>query len=221
MILSNISSRNFGSKDDSMSVHIDSSAKLSNKVYFSGKAFIGPNCILGYFGFQHSSWDADEFARLEEIKKTEIGDNARVLGNSEICSGSKIGRDFRCDYNCLVGENSKLGNNVVVEYGARIYDNCNVKDNCTIGGFICNGSTVGAGSVVQGALVHARTLPGLEDAPTIGENCLVGTNSTLVGAITMANSSVLAAGSVLLESTEEGYLYAGNPARRIKIATWY
>lgn len=54
---------------------------------------------------------------------------------------------------------------------------------------------------------------------TIGDNCFLGQNTTIMYGSTLANNIIVASGSVVCNSfTEENIIIAGNPAR--KIGTW-
>ena len=54
---------------------------------------------------------------------------------------------------------------------------------------------------------------------TIGDNCFIGQNSTLLYGVTISDNVIIAAGSVVTRSiTESNVIYAGNPAK--KIGNW-
>lgn len=203
-----------------MTQQIDKLAYVHPSVCFGGDVYIGRNCIIGQPGFQHGDWTPLDFFEPGLTPSTRIGPGARIMGGTVICYGAQIGARFRCDYQCYIGEYATIGDDVVLEYGGRIYDRCQIGSGSTIGGFICNDCVVGEGSVVQGALVHKRAAAGSERSPRIGSGCLIGTNATVVGDVEVADGTVLAAGSVLLENTEAGHLYAGVPARKLRLTGW-
>jgi acetyltransferase-like isoleucine patch superfamily enzyme len=51
---------------------------------------------------------------------------------------------------------------------------------------------------------------------TIGRNCWIGANSTLLPGVSIGDDAVVAAGSVVTKSVPAGELWAGVPARRLK-----
>lgn len=54
---------------------------------------------------------------------------------------------------------------------------------------------------------------------TVGSNCFIGQNTTLMYGVTIADNVIVAAGSVVTKSIEECYsIYGGNPAK--KISDW-
>lgn len=198
----------------------DQSAVIFQNVEFAGPAFVGSHCIIGGVGFQHPDWSAKDFAE-RQLHATRIGGDARILGDSVVCCGTTIGKRLRVDYHCFVGEDCQIGDDCVIEYGARIYDRVRIGMRTTISGFICNESVIGNNCVIQGSLVHARTRPGPEPAPTIEDNCLIGTGSVIIGGIVIRKGTIVAAGAVLTRDTEEGYLYIGAPARKVRRQQWF
>lgn len=54
---------------------------------------------------------------------------------------------------------------------------------------------------------------------TVGDNCFLGQNTTIMYGCTLANNIIVASGSVVCNSfPEENIIIAGNPAR--KVGTW-
>lgn len=51
---------------------------------------------------------------------------------------------------------------------------------------------------------------------TIGDNCWIGTNATVIGGVTIGNNCVIAAGAVVTQSFPDNVIIGGVPARIIK-----
>jgi carbonic anhydrase/acetyltransferase-like protein (isoleucine patch superfamily) len=196
----------------------DESARLIGEVSFGAGPSVGPFVVVGGPSYQHetpSSRDKDE-----PRSRTVIGHGCALQAFSYIGAGSIVGDDFRADAHAYVGTGCRLGDRVVVEYGGRIYNRAVVGDDTVVGGFVCNEAQVGARCLIQGSLVHARTAPSPERCPTIEDDVMVGFNAVVIGGVVVAARSVVAAGAVLLTSTEAGFMYAGVPARKIGPAEW-
>ena len=80
-------------------------------------------------------------------------------------------------------------------------------------------------NVVMGTdctLRHATTLGmrrGPDDCPVIGDRVDIGSNSVIIGAITIGDDAVIGAGSVVIHDVPPGVTVAGNPARPAGTAT--
>jgi sugar O-acyltransferase (sialic acid O-acetyltransferase NeuD family) len=107
-----------------------------------------------------------------------------------------IGKNVELGENCFVFENVsiqrgvKVGNNVifwsgcVIGHRSTIYDNCFFSEHVALAGF-CD----------------------------VGENCFFGINSCVSNNLKIAKDTIIGAGSVVLQSTEEAKIYVGNPAK--------
>ncbi len=52
--------------------------------------------------------------------------------------------------------------------------------------------------------------------PVIGDNVIIGANSSILGPIAINSNSIIGAGSVVIHNVEANSIYAGNPAKKIK-----
>lgn len=134
-----------------------------------------------------------------------------------------------------IGDNCFIAPNATIVGEVNLGDNCSVWFNAVIRGDV-NSISIGNDTNIQdGAVIHATYL---KAATVIGNRVSVGHNAIVhgctlkdyilvgMGAIIMDNAiveeyTIIAAGSVVLENTrcESGYLYAGTPARKIKLIT--
>ena len=139
------------------------------------------------------------------------------------------------DKNPIWGEDCFIAPNATIVGDVVMGKNCSVWFNAVIRGDV-HYIKIGDNTNIQdGAVIHATYL---KAATNIGSNVSIGHNAlvhgctlhnhTLVGmgAIVMDHAVVnefviIAAGAVVLENTicESGYLYAGIPAKKIKLLT--
>ena len=91
------------------------------------------------------------------------------------------------------------GTGLVVNHGTQIGSNCTLRHCTTIGN-------------------KQRPDGSFTDSPIIGDNVDIGSNSVILGAITIGDGAVIGAGSVVVKSVPAGCVVAGNPAKIIKQA---
>ena len=79
------------------------------------------------------------------------------------------------------------------------------------------GSYIGKNCTVLPRVLLGKKRPGI---PTpcilIGDNCYIGTGSTILGPITIGNNVTIAAGAVVVHDVPDNCVVAGNPAKIIK-----
>ena len=91
------------------------------------------------------------------------------------------------DVNCVIGSNVAIKSNVTISHDNIIGDNV----------FIANGVTTGG---------HV----------SIGKNSFVGLGSVVNDHIAIAENCFIGSGCVVNKDTESGYIYVGNPARKLR-----
>lgn len=112
-----------------------------------------------------------------------------------------------------IGENSSVWYNAVIRGDMspiKIGKYSNVQDNCVI--HSSYGHPVMMGDYVS--VGHAAVLHGCE----IGDNTLIGINSTILNGVKIGKNSIIGAGAVVTEGKrfEEGSLVLGVPAKTIR-----
>ena len=102
-------------------------------------------------------------------------------------------------WNTQVGSGLKLfhGQGLVVNDHSIMGSNCTLRHNTTIG--------------------HKELSDGtFSNSPIIGDNVDIGSNSAIIGAVSIGDNVIIGAGSVVVKDLEANAIYAGNPARLIK-----
>lgn len=108
----------------------------------------------------------------------------------------------------VLGENCRIGENVLIQPFARIGDNV----------FIGSGSLVGHHSVVKDHC-HLSAAVQIAGQVTIEPNCYIGINATIRDRITVAPACIVGAGAVILGDTVEKGVYMARPADLLPIAS--
>lgn len=135
--------------------------------------------------------------KTPDIKEAAfIAENAVVAGDAVLKKGSSV-------WFCAVirADSEKI----------TVGENSNIQDNCTVHcseGYpveIGNHVTIGHNAVVHGC--------------TIGDNCLIGMNSTILNGAKIGKNCIVGAGALVTEHKEfpDNSLIVGVPARAVKI----
>lgn len=132
----------------------------------------------------------------------KFGENCFIAPNATVVGDVEMGNDCSVWFNAVVRgdvNSIRMGNKVNVQDGAVIH--CTYQRSKTI---IGNNVSIGHNAIVHGCIVHDDVLIGM--GAIVMDNAEIGSNS------------IIAAGAVVLEDTkvEEGSIYAGVPARKVK-----
>ena len=152
---------------------------------------------------------------------------------SRIAPDVKIGQDVRIFgfvnlYGCSIGDNSKIGTFVEIQKNAEIGKNVKVSSHT----FICEGVKIEDDvfighnvSFINDKYPHATNASGglqteidWKVVPTVVKRgASIGTSSTILCGVTIGESAIVGAGSVVTRDVPPGTVVAGNPARFLKL----
>ncbi|HAB17404.1 MAG TPA: acyltransferase [Verrucomicrobiota bacterium] len=131
-------------------------------------------------------------------------------------------------YGCEIGDESKIGTFVEIQKGARVGRRCKVSSHT----FICEGVTIedevfiGHGVTFTNDLLPRATAAGgaLQTEadwtcrPTlVKRGASIGSGVTLLCGLTVGESAVIGAGSVVTRDVPDRAVVAGNPARVLRL----
>ncbi len=160
-----------------------------SSVFFSNDTKIGKDVVIYpnvYFGPGVKIGDNVTIKSFCHIELTKIGNSsivgpfARLRDDSLLDNNSKVG-------NFVEVKKSKVGNNVKISHLSYIGDSV-----------IDKNSNIGAGTITC-------NFDGVKKNKTfIGENCFIGSNTSLIAPIKIKKNSVIGAGTVVDKNVQEG-----------------
>jgi len=129
-------------------------------------------------------------------------------------------------YGCSIGDNTKIGAAVEVQKNAHIGSNCKISSHT----FVCEGVTiendvfVGHGVMfINDSYPRATTNGVLQteqdwavERTLVRRGASIGSNSTILGNVTIGENAVVGAGSVVTRDVPPNTVVAGNPARVLR-----
>ena len=130
----------------------------------------------------------------------EIADGVFVAENASVIGSVKIGKGCSVWYGAVIRADS---DSIVIGENTNIQDNCTVHTAFDCGVKIGNGVTVGHNAVVHGC--------------TVGDNTLIGMNSTILNGAVIGNNSIVGAGALVTEHKQfpDNSLIIGVPAKAV------
>ena len=118
---------------------------------------------------------------------------------------SYVSSQAMVDASCHIGVNCLVLAGCIIEPEAVVEDNCFVNS----GAIVCHHSVVKAHTILaSGSLIGGHS--------TVGESSLIGFHATVAELLELADETLLAAGSVLLEDTYKHTMYVGTPAKALR-----
>lgn len=111
-----------------------------------------------------------------------------------------IGKDSQIETDCVIGNNVIFANKVAI-----------------VGRYDHHFQKPGVPIRMAPRIMDAHyDWKGLNQLTTIEDDVWVGYGSIIMGGIKISKGCIIAAGSVVTKSTEPYYIYAGNPAKKLK-----
>ena len=178
-------------------VAIDVNCVFEGRVQLGDRVRIGPNCVL-----RNVTVDADtEIHAFSLLEDAEVGKRCRVGPYARLRPGAHLAEEVHIG-NFVEVKASRIGAGSKANHLAYIGD-------AEVGARV----NVGAGTITcnyDGTSKH-RTV--------IEDDCLLGSDATLVAPVTIAKGSYIGAGSTISKSTPPGQLTVAR-ARQVSLPNW-
>lgn len=120
-------------------------------------------------------------------------------------------------YGCEIGCNTKIGAFVEIGQGVRIGKYCKIEANA----FLPEGLLIGDHVFIGPMVAFCNTKYPMQDDPyqttVVGDNVVIGANSTILPGLRIGMNSIIGAGSVVTRDVGAGITVVGNPANSILV----
>jgi UDP-2-acetamido-3-amino-2,3-dideoxy-glucuronate N-acetyltransferase len=139
-----------------------------------------------------------------DVQTRLVGDGTRIWQNVVILPKAEIGTNCNICAGCFIENDVVLGDNVTVKNGVSLYDGIRLEDDVFVGP---NATFTNDPMPRSGRRLkdYARTV--------VRRGASIGANATLLPGITIGEGAFVAAGSVVTRDVPTGALVMGNPAR--------
>ena len=180
---------------------------------------LGKNCQIDKFAFIGQQ----PLRKILQFK-TIIGDGAICLRGSIIYLSTRIGNNLFLGHIAIIreenviGDNFKLWNNSVVDYGCKISNNVKIHSNVYIAQFTTIEDDV---FLAPGVITANDPHPGCKyskkcmKGPLIKKGAKVGVNVTILPFVTIGKNVLVGGGSVITKDIPDEVVVYGNPAKII------
>ena len=156
----------------------------------------------------------------EDYPGANIGKNAILRSGTIIYCDVRIGDGFQTGHNVLIREKTTIGNRVAVGTATVVEGDCTIGDDVRIQSlvYIPTGSWIGDRVFIgpNAVLTNDRYPPGPHESlrgPVIGDDAVIGANSTILPGVRIGEGAFVAAGAVVTRDVPPGTLAVGAPAR--------
>jgi len=182
---------------------------------------IGLNSIIGYprrskfKGLAPTQRFVELLDRLSEGSR--IGKDCTLRSGTIIYEGAVLSDRVATGHNALIREDSSIGQGSLLGSGTQLDGKVTIGEMCSIQSLVYLPGMTKVGSNVfigPGVVVTNDRYPPSKklEGVTIGNDCIVGANSTLIAPVVINDRAVVAAGSVVTKDVPPGHVVKGVPA---------
>ena len=189
--------------------------KKIGPVEIGKETYIDDDVLLGYPGKDHIHVLID--GHKDNLHPTKIGNGVILRDKTVIYAGAVLENCVQTGHHVLIREGCIIGKGTMIGSGSIIEADCTIGMDVSIqsGVYLSNGTKVGdqvfIGTMV--CVINDRMMDSTIHPVEIKKGARIGANSTLMAGITIEESAVIGAGSVVTKDVKKGAKVYGVPAR--------
>ncbi len=175
---------------------------------------IDDDVILGYPGKYHREMFKGEDP--DRLPVTEIDDEVLLRDKTIIYADVHLGKGVQTGHHVLIREGCRIGDGTIVGSGCIIESDCEIGKNVSIqsGVYLASGTVI-KDDVFLGprvCMINDRMMDSNIEPVIVEKGSRIGANATIMAGVTIGESSLVGAGSVVTHSVKKGTKVYGVPA---------
>ena len=141
------------------------------------------------------------------ISNCTIGEGTKVWQFVVILEGAVIGEDCNICAHTLIEGDAVIGNRVTLKSGVFVWNGITIEDDVFVGP-----SVTFTNDLYPRSKHYQQTVP----QTIISKGASIGANATILAGITIGESALIGAGSMVVKDVPANAVVVGNPARVIR-----
>lgn len=145
--------------------------------------------------------------RLADVQSEHIGEGTTIWQFCVVLKNARIGKN--CNINCqvFIENDVMIGDRVTIKPCVQIWDGITIEDDVFIGPNV---------TFTNDLMPRSKQYPESFLKTIIKKGASIGANATILPGITIGESAMIGAGSVVTKNIPAKTVWAGNPARQIR-----
>ena len=144
---------------------------------------------------------------LANLADCTIGEGSRVWQFVVILKGAIIGKDCNICAHSLIEGDVTIGDRVTVKSGVFLWDGTRIEDDVFIGP---------NATFTNDKEPRSKVYPEKFNGITVKKGASIGANATILPGVTIGESAMVGAGSVVTKDIPENAVVVGNPAKVVR-----
>jgi len=144
---------------------------------------------------------------LSDCQNISIPESTKVWQFCVILPNAKIGENCNICSHCLIENDVKIGNNVTIKCGVQVWDGIELEDDVMIGSNV---------TFTNDPFPRSHNKDWKMFRTRICKGATIGAGATILPGLTIGESAMIGAGSVVTKNVPAGEIWVGNPAKFLK-----